>query len=1127
MRHIRRIALYSLYSALLLSALTVGLHFLLPYLVNSQPLREHLLALVDEQVAGDADFDRLKPALFPLPHVTVTGGRITVPDRWSLQVRKIALYPRMRSLLRGRPAVGAVVVTAPEMTLNLPSHTLPAEAAPSDDAVPVERVPAVFTWPALLQPGSQLRIKDGRLTVRDAEGSVTQLVELTLTARGAAQTLHLALRGTTDFSTVLAAELQLSRQFGANGAPPATATLQARNTDIGQLRRVLTRLLPAADLKVLEVMRDGTIETVALTTTPADWHPRQWLSALTLEGRLADGHLFIPYVDLDLTEVAGDVTIADGVLTAQRLTARLDETIAEQGRLTLGLLARPLPMELAIDLDADLAGLPSLLTRIIRRPGVTEALGNLQKVRGRASGRLHLDGPVSKLVVNAEANTLSLTIADARLPHPLTIDGGTVRVNSTALAVTGLRGRLQDSTFEQVAAEIDWDREAPRLHVSSGAAHLSCDRLWPWVAPHLAERFGEMPIDDLKGWVRVTRADIEGPLTDPSRWALQAAGTLDRVQLTVTELSSALTARQGRWALQDRELALTEVRLDFMDAALTGDATFAPMADGPHRITAAIEGTMDAATGRWLHERLKLPEPITLPTPITINHLALERRGTDGIILQGRLSLPDGLVLEGNMDIEPDHFRLHRLDFADAESEGSVAVGFQRDGPDRSVHFQGRLNGSTLAPFGLAPTSGDGSMTGGAQLRWTADAARTVALEGHVEVVDWQTPPAFPLPLRIHRLTLTGDKTALVLHALDLTWQEQRMFAAGTAATTDQGLVLDLDLSAEALDLTALFDKRSEKDHAGQTDAATDGGRPGAAWTLPALQGRVRVDLGRLTFRHHYWEPMQAIVTWDQDSGLLQVDEALLCGISTVGQLSWSADGYALTLIPTGRQQTLRYAGGCLTGAPSTERLEGIYDVDGRLTSKSATIAALREHLQGTVEVTIKDGRVYNIAEAGFFTNILSFLQLNNLVRGQIPDMRERDFRYHRLHLRMQIQGERLVIEESDMLADAFNMVGEGTVALDTRQLDLTVLVSPLTTLDSLIRHLPIVGNILQGTLVAIPMGVDGPLSDPRVVPLSPKSVGGRLLGILERTLKTPFRLIEPVLPGNNDRPDGNGADGD
>jgi hypothetical protein len=48
--------------------------------------------------------------------------------------------------------------------------------------------------------------------------------------------------------------------------------------------------------------------------------------------------------------------------------------------------------------------------------------------------------------------------------------------------------------------------------------------------------------------------------------------------------------------------------------------------------------------------------------------------------------------------------------------------------------------------------------------------------------------------------------------------------------------------------------------------------------------------------------------------------------------------------------------------------------------------------------------------------------------------------------------------------------------------------------------------------LVAIPVRIKGPRTDPKVLPLSPTAVGKRLGGILKRTLKTPVRIIEPLL---------------
>jgi hypothetical protein len=96
-------------------------------------------------------------------------------------------------------------------------------------------------------------------------------------------------------------------------------------------------------------------------------------------------------------------------------------------------------------------------------------------------------------------------------------------------------------------------------------------------------------------------------------------------------------------------------------------------------------------------------------------------------------------------------------------------------------------------------------------------------------------------------------------------------------------------------------------------------------------------------------------------------------------------------------------------------------------------------------------------------------------------------------------------------------MVAEGTIEVLADKMDLTVLVSPLTTVDTIVRHVPVVGKILQGTLVAVPVRVSGKIENPTILPLSPKAVGSRVLGILERTLKAPFQLIEMAVPSKSE----------
>ena len=83
--------------------------------------------------------------------------------------------------------------------------------------------------------------------------------------------------------------------------------------------------------------------------------------------------------------------------------------------------------------------------------------------------------------------------------------------------------------------------------------------------------------------------------------------------------------------------------------------------------------------------------------------------------------------------------------------------------------------------------------------------------------------------------------------------------------------------------------------------------------------------------------------------------------------------------------------------------------------------------------------------------------------------------------------------------------------------MNLVVLVAPFKTVDRIVKIIPLVGTIMGGNLISIPFRAIGDLGDPDVIPLSPTAVGSGMLGILERTLKLPITIIQPVLPGSKD----------
>ena len=90
----------------------------------------------------------------------------------------------------------------------------------------------------------------------------------------------------------------------------------------------------------------------------------------------------------------------------------------------------------------------------------------------------------------------------------------------------------------------------------------------------------------------------------------------------------------------------------------------------------------------------------------------------------------------------------------------------------------------------------------------------------------------------------------------------------------------------------------------------------------------------------------------------------------------------------------------------------------------------------------------------------------------------------------------------------------EGNIDFAEKKMDLTVLVAPFKTVDRIVDIIPLVGHVLGGKLISIPFRAKGDLKDPDVTPLPPMAVGSGVLGILERTLKLPITIIQPIFPG-------------
>jgi len=132
--------------------------------------------------------------------------------------------------------------------------------------------------------------------------------------------------------------------------------------------------------------------------------------------------------------------------------------------------------------------------------------------------------------------------------------------------------------------------------------------------------------------------------------------------------------------------------------------------------------------------------------------------------------------------------------------------------------------------------------------------------------------------------------------------------------------------------------------------------------------------------------------------------------------------------------------------------------------------------------------------------------------------VRDKGFGYDAIRAHAAIKAGVLNFDEILVDGHSMKISGMGSVNLIAETIDVDLLVAPLKTFDRIVKNMPVVGYITGGSVLSAPVRIKGSMADPQVVPLPPAAVGRGLMGILERTLKAPLKVVESLPKNDADR---------
>ena len=614
------------------------------------------------------------------------------------------------------------------------------------------------------------------------------------------------------------------------------------------------------------------------------------------------------------------------------------------------------------------------------------------------------------------------------------------------------------------------------------------------------------------------RLDLDMPLgkdlevTVKAR-AIKASGEYERVPLPIQVDAGTFTYEDNRVTLDNfsgtlggnpvRGLTASATVEDLPQLKLTADSGHFFIQDlmlwiKSHAPAAALIAPARDLTGELTLDSLAISGPMFLPSQWTFSaagsgeNIKIDFDGHPGALDQvsGRFQISEARYRITDLTARAND--LHWLEFAfDRDTLDSfclpVAISKSRvDKTDRMfVHGKLKFPDGPTALFDLA----------GSDARHLNPTLLAIKDEGLSDllVIPYTDPakPKYSVDGRLNSRTLQNMLVSgSTLHNALKTLTGGDILALYTDAASD------IHLNSSKINIDRFLDKKKRGTQAKKTETTRKKSRPLLAQKRLFFKGK------ELIYQNRSFTDVEAIVRFGPDATRVDISQAGLCGLKGTGQIiipHGSAEPEISTWFSVQSREDTNIADMTSCLFKSRSAINGTYTLSMDLTGRGNRDNIVHSQ-QGTLKFEANQGRIF---KATILSRLLSVINILDV------DLKQDGFAYKRFTVDAQIKDS--VVQLNKCYIDAENMAVIASGWLDPLKdkMDITFLVAPFKTIDSLIKAIPVVNTILSGRLVSLPARASGSISDPKVVPLAPSAVGKGLINMLTDLVKTPARLFQ------------------
>ncbi len=1062
-------------------------------IIDPKYVKEKILANISQKVTGNIDFQKVDISFFPRPRVIIHQAQLSLSEKAQGTIESLKIYPALVPLLFGEMRIAKIQAESPDFSFNILKKEEPLSIAEVE-----KKISTILNNLASNAPDLVIVIRKGKANLSRNNQKLLSLENIDSRIVLPPEELRLTINCSSNFSKgiIITGHLHQKDLSFTN----VTLDLEAREVDIPLSRDVAFSL--AGNVPVIQdiftYIKGGAVPVIAIHSQGSSIADLGKTENILIKGRIDQGEIFIPGPQFSFRNVKGDCVISRGILDGKNIGAKLDNAELREGKLKVGLKGSDAPLHLEILTKVNLKELSHLLKHVVKDEAFLRELNGLQDINGYAQGKLVLGESIASIKPKVDVSEFNLSATYQRIPYSIEINGRQFFYDGKKVQVRNLSGTVGRSSFSGLTAGLTFG-DVPYLEITSGKSFVSLEEIHRWLLSYSKLQSSLKDISSIKGDVRLSSINFAGPLRNSQDWKFRATGSAENVVLNSSQLPSMLTITGKKFEVTPAQLVFTDARTSMLDASYSISGALKYPLKGFQNADITFKGTMGTKTAQWIKGIIKLPAlRIDQRFSFSQSHLIWEKSGN--VFFQGNVKAQNGADVSIDVIKNPQGLTINKLFIDDGISRATLMFNLQEK--TLGLSFVGKLNTLTLAKLTTLSHIPDGFVQGNFRTEIDREKPLRSTAQGNLSGAKIVIPWKEKVSLKVENISLNADTNRINVESASIKLDDNELSLRGSLNFTEKGIATDMDIAADRLTwetMRKVIEGESKEKDTKKKDYP---------WNLPLL-GMLRLKSNNFIYNKLTISPLYADISLSPDIVTVTVTKASVCGISTPGSTIISSDNLRFDFNPNARGLELKPTLACLS--ENKRIVTGRFDFDSSLTAQGK-IDQLLQSLNGKINFSAKDGRIY---QSVTLAKIFSLINVTGILQGGIPDLFKEGFGYRSFIIQGDIENGKILLKEAIIDAPSMQIVASGDIDLVKKKMDIKALVAPFKIVNTVLRNIPLVKNITGRNFVSIPFKIEGDLENPEVSSLSPSAIGSGILGIMEKVLKAPVHLIQPLIPGD------------